>query len=259
MDTPEIEEPVLLEVRGPAAFLTLNRPEFGNSVNVAMAKALLDKVTVAAQDPSIVAVVIRGSGRMFCAGGDVKSLHAAGTDLPATLREILLHLHPAIHTLATMDKPVVSAIQGPTAGVGIALAAVADIALAEPQAHFTMAYSRIGLTPDGGTSWLLPRLIGLRRAQDLSYTNRRVLATEAAQIGLITRVVTEGTLSKEVEDVVGILVSRSPGALGRTKRLLHAADGVDFKHQLDAEIEAIAAQGSNPQSQAAIASLVVRN
>ena len=114
-------------------------------------------------------------------------------------------LHPAILRLARMAKPVVAAVQGPAAGAGIGLATVGDIVLADPAAHFTLAYSRIGLSPDGGATWLLPRLIGRRRAQELALTNRRLSAVEAAQMGLITGVVAEGSLDREVATIAAAL------------------------------------------------------
>lgn len=250
--------PILLDCHGPVAYLTLNRPEAGNAVDAPFARCLLERVKAVAEDPAIGCVVIRGNGRMFCAGGDVKALHAAGEVLPDLLREILESLHPAIELLCGMDKPLIAAIHGPAAGVGLGLTAAADIALAEPKAHFTMAYSRIGLTPDGGTSWLIPRLIGLRRAQELSLTNRRVTAHEAAEMGLITRVVAEGTLPQETEALAQMLATKVPGALGRTKELLHSSSTFTLGQQLKSEIQAIEKQAQCAEARAAIADLVLR-
>jgi 2-(1,2-epoxy-1,2-dihydrophenyl)acetyl-CoA isomerase len=252
-------DPVLLERKGAVAYLTLNRPDAGNAIDVSLARCLLDATIVAEADPAVRCVVLRSSGRMFCAGGDVKALHAAGDALPELLRDILACLHPAIVRLARMDKPVVTAIHGPAAGAGVALAAVGDIALAAPEAHFTMAYSRIGLTPDGGTTWLLPRLIGLRRAQELALTNRRVSALDAAAMGLITRVVIERALAHEVDLIAESLARSAVGALGRTKRLLLAGGDVALEQQLDAERETIAQQGGSTESRTGIAAFVERH
>ena len=251
-------DPVLLDRKGAIAYLTLNRPEAGNAVDVPLSRSLLDATMAVEADPAVRCVVVRGSGRMFCAGGDVKGLHAAGDALPELLNEILVCLHPAIVRLARMDKPVVTAIHGPAAGAGVGLAAVGDVALAESQAHFTMAYSRIGLTPDGGATWLLPRLIGLRRAQELALTNRRVSAEEAAAMGLITRVVPKGTLAQEVDAVANLLARSAVGALGRTKRLLLASGDATLEEQLEAESDNIVRQGSTVESRTGIAAFIER-
>ncbi|MCW3834462.1 enoyl-CoA hydratase/isomerase family protein [Sphingomonas canadensis] len=251
-------DPVLFDRRGAVGYITLNRPDAGNAIDVALARGLLDAVIAAEADPAVRCVVLRGGGRMFCAGGDVKSLHAAGDAIPGLLREILAALHPAIARLATMAKPVVTAIHGPAAGAGVGLAAVGDIALAEPGAHFTMAYSRIGLTPDGGTTWLLPRLIGLRRAQELAIANRRVSASEAADIGLITRVTESGMLASEVEAVAEGLARAAIGALGMTKRLLLAGAGASLEAQLDAECDHIARQAESAERREGLAAFADR-
>lgn len=195
---------------------------------------------------------------MFCVGGDVTQLYAAGHSLPSLLEEILSYLHPAILRLAQMSKPVVAAVHGPAAGAGIGLAAVGDIALAEPAAHFTMAYSKIGLSPDGGATWLLPRLIGLRRAQELSLTNRRVSAEEAAEIGLVTRVVPEGTLAHEASALARELVDGAVGALGQTRRLLMASANASFAAQLDDESRTIALQGAAVEGKLGVSAFAER-
>lgn len=250
--------PVLFERRAGVATLTLNRPDVGNAIDVALARGLFEAVTIAADDDAIRCVVVRGNGRMFCAGGDVKALQGAGGDLPALLREILASLHPAILGLARMAKPVITAIQGPAAGAGLGLAAVGDIALAEPAAHFSMAYAKIGLSPDGGATWLLPRLVGLRQAQELALTNRRVTAQEAVEMELITRVVAEGALAVEVEALASALADGPAQALGRTKRLLMAGSNASLEAQLEAESDAIVAQGGTAEAEAGLTALVER-
>ena len=251
-------DPVILKNQGSIAYLTLNRPTAGNAIDVPLARALLDATNVVAEDNQVRCVVVRGHGRMFCAGGDVNQLHAAGDGLSVLLKEILSYLHPAIAQLATMNKPVITAIHGPCAGAGIGLAAVGDIALAEPTAHFTMAYSKIGLSPDGGATWLLPRLVGLRRAQELSLMNRRVSADEAAAMGLITRVVAEGTLAHEVDGLAAELASSAVGALGRTKRLLLKSPNATLDEQLEAESENIIQQGNTVEGRAGVSAFVER-
>ncbi|MFV3126682.1 enoyl-CoA hydratase/isomerase family protein [Niveispirillum sp. KHB5.9] len=244
--------------KGGVAYLTLNRPDAGNAIDVPMARRLLEVVRMAEADRAVRCVVLRGNGRMFCAGGDVKALHGAGDALPALLQEILAHLHPAIACLAGMEKPVITAIHGPAAGAGIGLAAVGDIALAEPEAHFTTAYARVGLTPDGGATWLLPRLVGLRRAQELTLTNRRVSAAEAAAMGLITRVVPPGSLETEVDALAQEFAASAVGALGVAKRLLGTGTNATLERQLDAECDHIVAQGGTMESRTGLEAFAQR-
>jgi 2-(1,2-epoxy-1,2-dihydrophenyl)acetyl-CoA isomerase len=252
-----MSDPIVYDRQGAVAWLTLNRPEAGNAIDVALARALFDAVTAADEDAGVRCIVIRGHGRLFCAGGDVGQLHAAGDDRPKLLDEILSWLHPAMLRLAQMEKPVVTAIHGPAAGAGLSLAAIGDIALAEPAAHFTMAYSKIGLTPDAGATWLLPRLVGLRRAQELALTNRRLSAAEAAEIGLITRVVAEGGLTAEAEAVASTLAASAIGAIGKTKRLLSASGG-SLRDQLDAERATIVTQGASEESRIGFSAFIER-
>lgn len=251
-------EPVLVGRVGAVGSVTLNRPDAGNAIDLPLARALLEATADLAADPKVRCLVLRANGRMFCAGGDVRGLHAAGEALPEFLSEILAALHPAILRLATMDKPLVTAIQGPAAGAGVALAAVGDIVLSEPDAHFTMAYSRIGLTPDGGATWLLTRLVGLRRAQELALANRRLSAAEAAAMGLITRVVSKGALAAEADAVAETLTKSAVGALGATKRLLLASGGATLEDQLAAEARTITAQAAARESREGIAAFLER-
>jgi len=253
-----MSELVLFERKGAVAVLTLNRPDVGNAIDVPLAQALLEAAIACDTDDALRCVVIRGSGRMFCAGGDVGRLHAAGDALPALLKEITAYLHPAIVRFARMEKPVITAVHGAAAGAGVGLAVMGDIVLAEPRAHFTLAYTRIGLTPDGGATWLLPRLIGLRRTQDLALTNRRVSAEEAVAIGLITRVVAESTLEHETDALAEQLAQGPVGALGRTKGLLLDAAGAGLEAQLEAETRTIATQGATAESRLGLAAFIER-
>ena len=253
-----MSDSVLIDRKGAVAYLTLNRPDTGNAIDVSLARCLLEAVIAVEADPAVRCVVLRANGRLFCAGGDVQALHEAGDGLSGLLREILRYLHPAIARLASMGKPVITAIHGPSAGAGLGLAAVGDIVLAEPTAHFTMAYSRIGLSPDGGATWLLIKLVGLRRAQELALTNRRVSAEEAAEMGLITRVVAQGALAQEVDALAQELASSAMGAISKVKRLLMTGTDASLASQLDAECDAIAEQGSRVEAREGIAAFVER-
>ena len=171
---------IRLERIGAVARITFDQPDRGNVVDAAMATELLDAAATCDQDPSIRCVLLTGSGKLFCGGGDAGAFAAAGDDAPRIVSSLTGVFHAAISRLARMDKPLVTAVNGGAAGAGLGLAILGDIVLAGTRAHFSFGYTAIGFSPDGGTSWLLPRLIGLRRAQEMVLTNRRVGAEEAA-------------------------------------------------------------------------------
>ncbi|WEK07766.1 MAG: enoyl-CoA hydratase/isomerase family protein [Candidatus Pseudomonas colombiensis] len=174
-----MNDDVLLDLDGPVANLTLNRPQRGNAIDLPMAQALLRAAIRCDQDPAIRCVVITGAGRLFCAGGDLGAFTASGDEVPGFLSELAGVLHLAISRLMRMAKPLVVLVNGPAAGAGMSLSLLGDIVLASGSAHFTPAYSGIGLSPDGGLSWHLPRLVGLRRAQEILLLNRRLDAAQA--------------------------------------------------------------------------------
>jgi 2-(1,2-epoxy-1,2-dihydrophenyl)acetyl-CoA isomerase len=236
---------VLFDVDGAVATITLNRPEVGNALDIPMSRELLEAAMRCEADAAIRCVVLTGTGKLFCGGGDVAAFAGAGDDLPKMLREITVYLHAAISVLARMEKPLVTAINGSAAGAGIGLALVGDVALAEPTASFSLAYTGIGLTPDGGATWLLPRLIGLRRTQELCLTNRRVKAEEAASLGLVTRLVEAGTLAAETKTVADQLARSATAALGATRKLLLESSTNTLEDQLALESSVISRQALN--------------
>ncbi|WP_425999782.1 enoyl-CoA hydratase/isomerase family protein [Caulobacter sp. DWR1-3-2b1] len=246
---------VLLERDGAVARITLNRPEVGNALDLPTARALMEAVIACDEDDAVRCVLLTGSGRLFCVGGDVAAFAQAGDQLPAFLKEITVYVHAAVARLMRMNKPVVTAINGSAAGAGIGLAILGDIALADPRAQFTLAYSAIGLSPDGGTTWLLPRLIGLRRAQELCLRNRRLSAEEAAAMGLVTRVV-EGDLMAEASLVAQDLARSATPALGMTRRLLLDSATASLEAQLDAESRGIASVSRTAEGKEGVAAFL---
>jgi 2-(1,2-epoxy-1,2-dihydrophenyl)acetyl-CoA isomerase len=247
---------VLLERDGAVARITLNRPDVGNALDIPMARALMEAAIACDEDDTVRCVLLTGAGRLFCAGGDVAAFSSAGEQLPAFLKEITVYVHAAVTRLVRMNKPVVTAINGAAAGAGIGLAILGDIAIADPRASFALAYTGIGMSPDGGTTWLLPRLIGLRRTQELCLRNRRVGAEEAATIGLVTRVAAEGKLADEALEVAHELASAATSALGATRRLLLESASNSLEAQLDAESRAIAGQARTRDGKEGIASFL---
>lgn len=248
---------IILERDGAVARITLDRPEVGNALDIPMARALAEAAIACEEDDGVRCVLLTGAGRLFCAGGDVAAFAAAGDGLPALLREITLYVHGAIARLARMDKPVVTAINGAAAGAGVGLAILGDIALAAPGVQFTLAYSALGLSPDGGATWLLPRLVGLRRAQEIALLNRWIGAEEAAAIGLVTRVVVEDVLTDAIGVAREIAAAATP-ALGTTRRLLLDSLVTPLEAQLDAEARGIAAASRTRQGREGVAAFVAK-
>lgn len=243
---------------GAIACITLDRPDQGNALDVPMARALLGAAVECDADTTVRCVLITGRGKLFCAGGDIAAFSQAGDKLPAFLKEITTYLHAAIACLARMEKPVVVAVNGAAAGAGLSLAILGDIVLAAPQAQFTLAYTGIGLSPDGGATWLLPRLIGLRRAQELCLRNTRLRAEEAVAIGLISRVCEDGRLEEEAWAVARELAGGATAALGATRRLLIDSFSRTLETQMELEGRSIAGLGRSADAREGIAAFGAR-
>ena len=249
---------ILYERDGAIARITLNRPEAGNAIDMALASELATAADAAAADPGVRCVVLTGTGRLFCTGGDVGGMAAAGADAPHFLRTLADTLHGAIVTLATMAKPLVVAVNGPAAGAGLSLALLGDIVIAARSAHFTAAYTGIGLTPDGGMSWLLPRVVGLRRAQAMILTNQRVDAEEAMRIGLVTQVADDDALGADTARVAEKLVAAPTAAIGAARGLILAGATATLADHLDREAATIAVAGAHSESREGVAAFLAR-
>jgi len=249
---------VLLERIGAVGKITLNRPDVGNAIDIRLARALMEMVVSCEQDEGVRCVVITGSGRLFCAGGDVSAFADSADELPTHLSEITTYVHAAVSRLMRMPKPVITAINGPVAGAGIGLALVGDIALASSVAHFTLAYTAIGMSPDGGATWLLPRLVGLRRAQELCLRNERVSAQQAMAMGMVSRVVDEAVLEEQTTLIAEELASGATSALGATRRLLLDGMTATLEAHLEAESRSIIAQGRSPNGKEGIAAFIAK-
>src|SRR5918995_4065462 len=176
------------------ATLTLNRPDVFNALDMTLGRDLFHAVLEVDDDPAVRAVVVTGAGKAFCAGGDVKGFADNLDRIGALIKELTTYLHGAVSRLCRAEKPVIMAINGVAAGGGMSLALAGDLVLAAESARFTMAYSKIAATPDGSSTYYLPRLIGLRRAMELYFTNRVLTAREAQEWGLVTLVVPDGQL-----------------------------------------------------------------
>lgn len=249
---------VTLSQDGAVATIRFNRPDQFNAINQPFARALLEAAIAVDQDDAVRCVVMTGAGRMFCAGGDIALMQSAGDRLGPALSELAGTLHMATSRLARMDKPLLCAVNGPAAGAGLGLAVMGDIVIAGASAHFTPGYPGIGLTPDGGATWLLPRLIGLRRTQEMLLTNQRIGAEEAAAIGLVTRTVADEALMDETLATAARLAAAATGAIGTVRAQLLASYGAALEAQLEIEARGIAAAGSGPDGREGVAAFLAK-
>jgi len=231
---------LLFDVRENVAHLTLNRPEAANSINEEMGKDLMHAVLRCDEDPEIRAVLISGAGRMFSGGGDLKDFSAKGNQLPYYVKEVTTYLHAAMSRLTRMDAPVVAAVHGAVAGAGMSIAIACDIVVAAETTRFMVAYTRAGLTPDGSSTYFLPRIVGLKRALELTLTNRMFSAQEALQWGLVTRVVPDNELLAQARAIAVQLAAGPTRAYGVSKRLLHSGWAETLETQMENESQAIA-------------------
>ena len=237
-------ERIRIEIVAGIAELTLARPEGANAIDLIASEELAEAALLCDQSPEVRAVLLRADGPMFSAGGDVRSFRDAGDDVPALLKRITLGLHVAISRFARMDAPVVAAVGGMAAGGGMSLACACDIVLAADNARFTMAYTRIGLVPDGGSSFFLPRRIGLARTRDLMLRNRVLSAAEALDWGLVEQVVPAADLDAEARKVARELAAGPTLAFGAAKRLLLGTFDHGLETQMELETRAISSMGA---------------
>jgi 2-(1,2-epoxy-1,2-dihydrophenyl)acetyl-CoA isomerase len=241
MSTPTVD----VETRGSVAIVTLNRPAQANTLNLQMGMDLLAAAMTCARSPAVRAVVLTGAGKNFCFGGDLHGMSAKG-GADAFLRELTSYLHAAISLFVRMDPPVIAAVRGTVAAAGIGLVAMADLAVAAESAKFTLAYTSVGLTPDAGTSFLLPRAVGARRAMELMLMNRVLTAQEALDWGLVNRVAADAKVLDEALAIAAQLAAGPTRAFGKVKRLVAQSLG-GFESQMVLEAETIAAQAASAE------------
>jgi 2-(1,2-epoxy-1,2-dihydrophenyl)acetyl-CoA isomerase len=245
--TDDTDGPVVLTTAGGVAWIELNRPESYNALDTALAEALTATVSAIAADPTVRSVLLTGRGRAFCAGGDVTAM-AAAVDRQSMVFELAGAAHKAVLALLGLEVPVVAVVQGSAAGAGLAFTLVADLVVAAESAVLMSAYAGIGVTPDCGTSWLLPQVVGLRRAMELALLNRRLTAAEALDWGLVTRVHPDGEVLEAGRELAERLASGPSPALGITRKLLRASSGRGLAEHLEQEAEAIASTIASPDS-----------
>ena len=228
---------LLVTIEGGVATLCFNRPEAKNAMNTAMRAELHDAFVRIRADRSVRAVVLRGAGSDFCSGGDVRDMHVTNAQAG---RERIDDLHGWVSMLIHLDRPVIAAVDGACYGAGFSFALAADFVIASTRARFCMPFMKVGLVPDCGAFYTLPRVVGLACAKDLVFTAREIGAAQAQAIGAVLEVVEPDQLHAHAARVAASLAAASPVAFGLAKRALNQSLGGDLRSML--EIEA-AAQG----------------
>lgn len=235
------DAPILFTREGAVAHVRFNRALRLNAISQELADALRDACHQIAADPTVRAVLLSGEGRGFMAGGDISAFHAAGDDAPAVVAAIIAAVHDAVKVLTSLPAPVVAAVHGPVAGAGISMMLAADVIIAAEGTRFVLAYPRIGASPDGGATWALPRVLGLRRALGFALLGEEFDTRIALDIGLINKEVPAILLFEQAKEFAHRLAAGPTNAYARTKALLRASLDRDLSTQLDAERDAFVA------------------
>lgn len=236
---------------GPVTRIALNRPDAANSINDVLGRELMDAASRCDVAETKV-VLLTGKGRFFCAGGDLGAMARSPLGAGRFVKGLADDLHRAISTLARMDAVLIVAVNGAAAGAGFSLALIGDLVLAAESASFTMAYTKAGLSPDGSSSYYLPRLIGVRRTQELMLTNRRLSATEAAAWGMLTEVVPDDALTDRTEALVNEFRSAAKLSNSSVKKLMLLSFSNGLEEQMEIEGRMIAACAGSPDGQEGI-------
>jgi 2-(1,2-epoxy-1,2-dihydrophenyl)acetyl-CoA isomerase len=240
-----MNETVLVEVRERVATVTLNRAEGGNALDMAMGRDLLAAALRCEADAQVRAVVVTGAGKHFCFGGDLRGMADQGERVGGYLNELTTHIHAAITAFTRMPAPVIAAVNGTAAGGGVGLVCMTDLAIAGRSSRFTLAYTGVGLAPDCSTSFLLPRIVGRRRAAELFLTNRVLSADEALAWGLVNQVVEDAEVLDQAHALATRFASGPTESYSAVKRLMDTADP-GLEAQMAREGRAIAAQALHP-------------
>ncbi len=233
------DEPVMLKREGPIATLLLNRPEKLNALDGEERRALADAISTVAREPSIRVVVITGAGRGFCAGGDLEKMaELKKTHQSVTLRQFLQAGHELVREIRRLPKPVVASVNGPAAGAGMNLALACDLRIASERATFAEAFVRLGLHPDWGGSFFLPRLIGIGRAVEMFFLGDTVSAQDAHRLGLVNFLVAHDKLAEETRKLAERLAAAPPIPLALLKQNLYERLETQLDSMMEFEVEA---------------------
>lgn len=241
------------DVQNSIAWITFNRPDRFNALNPVSLRELCDVAIRCSSDKGVRAAVLTGSGdQAFCAGGDVSEFAKRLDDLDILVKEMTTYLHAAVSRFAWMRAPLIGAVNGVAAGAGLSAVAFCDLVIAADHATFTSAYTQIGLTPDGSSTYFLNRILGPRRAMELYLTNRVLSAEEALDWGLVNKVVAADQLRGEAEALAASLAKGPTRAFGGVKKLLQSAATESLETQMERETRFIAEMGASADGQEGI-------
>jgi 2-(1,2-epoxy-1,2-dihydrophenyl)acetyl-CoA isomerase len=250
---------VLLDLTGGVATVTFNRPEAMNALDIATKDLLLAILRQVADDPRVRCVVLTGTGRAFCVGQDLREhvalLKSHDESLWSTVPQ---HYNPIIELLATMNKPVIAAVNGVAAGAGAAFAFAADLRIIVDSAGFNLAFAGIALSCDSGSSWTLPRLVGTAKAKDLLMLPRTVPAAEALELGMVNRVVSAADFPAVVADLATKLAAGPTLAYGAIRRSVAFSAGHPLSESLAQEADQMALTGASQDHAAAVAAFIAK-
>ncbi len=251
---------VLLDVVGAIATVTLNRPDAMNALDTELKEQLLLALHQVADDPGVRCVVLTGSGRAFCVGQDlrqhIQSLSSGSESLGTTVIE---HYNPIVTLLATMNKPVIAALNGVAAGAGASFAFAADLRVLVDSAGINLAFAAIALSCDSGASWALPRLVGTARAKELLLLPRTVPAAECLELGLVTRVVAADDLAATVRELATTLAAGPTLAYGSIRRAVAFSASHTLEESLVNEAELMSLTGSSEDHRAAVSAFLAKD
>ena len=248
-------ETIVFEQSGPIARITLNRPDAANAMNDTLTRELAH-AAMRCDNSTIKAVILTGAGRFFSAGGDLRAMAASPGTRGHYVKTIADDLHRAISTFARMDAVLITAVNGVAAGGGFSLALTGDLVLASESASFTMAYTAAGLSPDGSSTYYLPRLVGWRRAQELILTNRTVSAEDAAHWGLVTECVHDARLAARADELAKQMATGARQSMSAVKKLLMSSFTNGLEEQMEWEGRLIAACADSPDGEEGISAFL---
>lgn len=252
---------VRLDVSDAVATITLNRPEVLNALNLPMTEELVRAIQMCKDDDNVRALIITGSGRGFCAGGDMKAAWEhiqAGKDPRHFFRDLTVPLHRAIADIRLIEKPVVAAINGSVGGAGMSLAAACDLRLAVESAKFRQAYTSMGLVPDGGWTVIVPQIIGATKAMELLLVDPVLDAKQALALRFVHEVVPDDKLQERTQQLTTQLAQGPTTAFGGAKTLVNAALFPMLETQLERERQRLIAQGGTKDFMERISAFLTR-
>ncbi len=234
----EVEQHIFVANHGGVGLIRFNRPEKMNAIGAVTRRQLAEAIKQAERDDSVRVLVLTGSGRAFCSGADVTEMASpeAGMRTPEDVGNVLrTEYMPMLTRLRTMPKPTIAAMNGPAVGIGASYALACDIRIATPEAYLLEAFINIGLAPDGGVSWLLPRMAGTGIAYEMFFTGKPLAAADAHRLGIINRIVPADRFEAEVMELAGQIASQPRQALAAAKRAVNHALESSYEEALEFE------------------------